>query len=281
MLNSLDSTIPKFLNYHSFFEEPYYIKNFYPSITDFNKDYVYQTCKAYIDTIYKIYGSPKPEKFSEIYAVADYEGNNSSYSPKKSVDLIEKAFHHGILSYTTDALTIRDAMTMSVVVQFSTSKKGYEEIKKGSLIEKPKGIENEFFVVLIKRYDFGNDCMICSFANGYEFKLRASAAHKIEFTILYFTTESIEDKTSSKLIPRFEKAQMCYDCTDVDCYWMNEETAAYSLDYVFAYRPYVNREMPYFGIEINQYILHHSMLSNKRKKPEYVDCKKANKPLLA
>lgn len=169
-------------------------------------------------------------------------------------------------------------MTMSVVVQFSTSKNGYEEIKKGSLIEKPGGRETEFFVGLIKEYNFANDCMVCSFANGYEFELRASAAHKCEFTILYFTLESIKDKISANLQPRFEKAEMCYDCKDVDCLWMNEETAAYSQDYVFAYRPKINEEMPYFGIEINQYIMHHSMMySNTREKPKYVDCKKGIK----
>lgn len=34
------------------YEEPEFIKDFYPEYTNFNKDYVYQTCKAYIDTIY-------------------------------------------------------------------------------------------------------------------------------------------------------------------------------------------------------------------------------------
>lgn len=265
------------------YEDPYFITNFYPQYTRKYKDFVYQTCKAYIDTIYKIYGSRKAEEFDEIYEVADFKNIINSYSPKKAIDLIESSFHHGILSYVTDNLTIRDAMTMSVIVQFSTSKSGYEMIKSGYLIEKPEGKESEFFVVYIKSYSLSGDYMICSFANGYEFGLRASATHKCEFTILYYTSKSIDGKTyGKKLEPKYKKAYMCYDCKEVDCFWMDEETASYSQDYVFAYRPNVNSEMPYFGIEINQYILHHKMLHMKESEmPKYVDCRKSKKPLLA
>lgn len=82
--------------------------------------YAHAASSAYINTILRIYGSNPPPTFSECFKIACYNGPNGG-NPYKSIKLLEKRFNYGILCDSVDSLSIRESMTISAIVVFSTS----------------------------------------------------------------------------------------------------------------------------------------------------------------
>lgn len=100
--------------------------------------YAYAACSAYINTIMRIYGSRPPPSFRECFEIACYNGSSGGKTDE-SIRLLEKHFGYGIMCDTVNNLLIRDALTISVIVDFSTSKAGWESVANGRLLKYPGG----------------------------------------------------------------------------------------------------------------------------------------------
>lgn len=71
----------------------------------------------------RIYGSKEPPSFAECFEIACYNGDKGGV-PYESLKRLEEHFHYGICFEKTDESTILDVMKLSVIISFSTSKKG-------------------------------------------------------------------------------------------------------------------------------------------------------------
>ena len=153
----------------------------------------------------RIYGSKEAPSFKECFPIACYNGNDGG-SPAISIQKLEEHFHYGICCKKTKKATILDAIKISVIVSFSTSKKGWTQVAKGELFEKPEGEADGSHATVVEGYDFDRKCLICKNSWGSRtaeprFDLKPSATHKHYYTLIYFTLDSIKGKTLKKFEP--------------------------------------------------------------------------------
>ena len=220
--------------------------------------YAFAACSAYINTILRIYGSRPPPSFQECFDVACYNGENGGKAIE-SLKRLESKFQYGILCKKCDRLLIRDAMTISVIVSFSTSDEGWDCVANGSLLEFPGGISHGWHASIVDGYDLEKDCAILKNSWGGEsasprFDFTASAAHDVQITRVYFTVESIKGKTNKVFIPRLIKCKEILEDHEIECAWMDEETAQYETNYVCEFHPEKNDEYKYHGYNVYQWI---------------------------
>lgn len=98
--------------------------------------------------------------------------------------------------------------------------------------------------VLVKTYlnYFNNIYFLCkNFWGGVtaqpRFDFVTSASHKCDFTLVYFTTDSIRGKTNLYFHPSMEEFIKEEDGKQINCAWMDENSAIYSSEYLCEYHP--------------------------------------------
>lgn len=220
--------------------------------------YAYAACSAYINTILRIYGSKAPPSFSECYQIACYNGSKGG-QPYESIRRLENHFHYGILYSKSNSLKIRDALTLSVIVSFSTSEDGWRSVASGQLLNYPGGKPNDYHAALIEGYDFNKDCLICKNSWGGvtaqpRFDFTPSAAHDCTFTLVYFTLESINGLINSQLNETMDCFCGRLNGKKINCAWMNETTAIYNSNYICKYRRDKKDQLNHLGYDVNQWI---------------------------
>mgnify|MGYP001099663385 CR=1 FL=1 len=125
--------------------------------------YAHSAASAYINTILRIYGHKPPPTMEECFRIACYNGDKKGGDPEKSIRLLEEHFNYGILCESTYYNpTIRETMTISIILSFTTSKQGWRDVSNGSLLERADGIQTvDWHASLIEGYDFDHDCCVC------------------------------------------------------------------------------------------------------------------------
>lgn len=177
--------------------------------------YAFAACSAYINTIMRIYGSRPPPSFADCYWIATYRHNGGSV--QRVLQLLENHFHYGVqykVFSKDEQLSGRLGITTSVIVCFSTSQNGWENITAGSLKYFPYGQADGWHAALVEGYDFSSYAMICKNSWGGRtasprFYLLSSALHDYYFIQVYFTLSSIQGKTSrpfrSNIVEEYSK----------------------------------------------------------------------------
>ena len=235
--------------------------------------YAYAACSAYINSIMRIYGSRPPPSFSECYEIACYNGPNGGLC-EKSLQLLENHFQYGIVFDSTDAVSIADSITLSVIVSFKTSEEGWINVANGKFLEFPGGEANGWHDALVEGYDLEKDCMICKNSWGGEtaeprFDFTASAAHDFRFTRVYFTLKSIQGKTNKEFKSNLIKCNEIIKGKTVDCTWLEPITAKYCSNYVCEYHPENQGIYKYYGYNIFQWIDANHKRHKKLKHSKY------------
>ena len=220
--------------------------------------YAYAACSAYLNTALRNLDLQKFPKFEECYKIANYNGPNGG-NPMKSIQALENTFHFGISCDYVTSFTIHDAITLSVIACFSTSKAGWEMIKKGSLLRHPDGKEDGWHAALVEGYDFDKDCMICKNSWGGEtatprFDFDQFMAHDYYFVKVYCKDDNVDGKSPSRLIPRMNKFVGTWHGKKIDCAWMDKHTAIYSRDYLCEHHENEAGSMNYIGYNARQWI---------------------------
>ena len=87
-------------------------------------------------------------------------------------------------------------MVNSSIVCFSTSEKGWNQVKNGEFLGFPSGLASGSHASLVEGYDLEKDCYICKNSWGGKtakprFDFTESAAHNCRFIRVYFTPKSI------------------------------------------------------------------------------------------
>ena len=234
--------------------------------------YAYAACSAYINTIMRIYGSRPPPTFKDCYDIACYSTNGGS--AYESIQRLEEHFGYGIEYNETSYISIRDVITISVVVNFSTSEEGWQSVANGSLLKYPGGKKDGYHSALVEGYDFEKDCFICKNSWGGEtakprFDFTSSAAHVCYFNCVFFTLDSIKGKTTKPFNPKMKKCVGELNGKMIDCAWMGPTTAAYCSEYVCEYHPEVHGIYKYFGYDTNQWININLNRPKDKKHPKY------------
>lgn len=98
----------------------------------------------------RILGQRYPPSFAECYQIAAYNGEKGDI-PSKSIQLLEKHFHYGTW----------EAITLSTIISFSTSKRGWIDISRGKLLKRSQGPEDGWHTSIIEGYDFDQKSLIC------------------------------------------------------------------------------------------------------------------------
>jgi hypothetical protein len=222
--------------------------------------YAHAATYAYLNTIARIYGSRPAPSFAECFPIADYNKGRGGY-PTKSLRRLEEHFGYGVLCKELESFnypSIRDIITISVIVSFTTSKAGWHAIAQGSLLEWPGGISDGWHATLVEGYDFEKNCAICKNSWGDRtaeprFDLRFSALHDFKCIRVFFTIASISGKTTSEFHPELETFDGELDGQSIEVASMTEETAIYSTEYVCERLP-SNDHYNYVGYDVDQWI---------------------------
>lgn len=235
--------------------------------------YAYAACSAYINTIIRIYGSRPPPSFRECFEIACYNGSSGGRSDE-SIRRLEKHFKYGIICDQCDRLLIRDAITISVIIDFSTSQAGWVSVANGSLLEFPGGNASGWHSAVVEGYDLEKDCAILKNSWGNitaapRFEFTGSAAHDSRITRVYFTLDSIRWKVKEKFVPRLLKCDGSINGNHVDCAWMDKTTAQYTSDYVCEFHPEKKDDLKYYGYNVYQWIKINLNRQENQNKPRY------------
>ena len=172
--------------------------------------YAYAACSAYINTILRVYGSKQPPSFDKCVKIADYNHGQGG-APDKSIELIEDAFQYGIrVKTTTKKPTIKEIMTLSIIITFATSKEGWYHVANGSLLVKPPGDIDGWHASLLEGFDFKENLYIVKNSWGDQnatprFDVNLKATHSYYFHKVYFTIDSIANKTTKQYKQKIEK----------------------------------------------------------------------------
>ena len=220
--------------------------------------YAYAATSAYLNTAMRIYGIKGIPSFDDCYMHARYEKENGG-DVMKSIQLIEDYYHLGIQCENKDDVTIQEALTLSVVASFSTSAQGWINIAKGELLIFPNGQSDDGHATLIDGYDLNLDCFVCKnswggFSAEPRFNFTPSAAHYCEFTVVYFTEQSIMGKTISNFTPNLEPFMGQLENQDIRCAWMDKKTAIFGMDYFCELHKEHEGELKYLGYECEKWI---------------------------
>ena len=121
--------------------------------------YAHSAACAYIHTILRIHGHKPPPPIDECFIIASYIGSNGG-DLAESIRILEKHYNYGILCESTyyNPL-ISEVMTISIILNFTTSKEGWKDVANGSLMKKVCGFQTEtWHASLMEGYDLENDC---------------------------------------------------------------------------------------------------------------------------
>ena len=221
--------------------------------------FAYASASAYLNTAMRIYGHKPLPSFAECYRIADYNHGDGG-SVLIAIENLEKAFNFGILSNSTGEIpSIRDVITLSVILCFTTSDEGWQAVANGSLTKLPKGESNGWHATLIEGYDFEKDLFICKNSWGIQtaqdrFNVSIEALHDFYFVSVYWTIQSIQGKTIKQFNPKMKKFKGKFNGKPIDCAWMDQTTATYCSEYVAEYRPEISGPLNYLGYDVEQWI---------------------------
>lgn len=220
--------------------------------------YAYAASSAYLNTALRIIGKNKFPTMSECFQIAVYSGTDGG-DPLKSIEALEKHFHFGISCDRVNSFSINDAITLSLITCFSTSREGWKMVKNGSLLHKPGGEADGWHASLVEGYDFDKDCMIVKNSWGGEtseprFDFDQFMAHDYYFVRVYCKDDNIDGKSPPKFTPRIQKFNGHWYGNRIDCAWMDKQTAVYTKNYLCEHHPEKDGDMNYLGYNINQWI---------------------------
>lgn len=249
--------------------------------------YAYAACSAYINTANRIYGLDKKKipTFNECYKIVNKNPKEDPTireggSISDSIEKLENKFQLGIQcdKETRSEISIKEVMTISVVLCFSTSSEGYENVGNGELLYyKGQYEEEDWHATLVEGYSFEKDCYICKnswFNRQPYFYFTESAAHDYYFIRVYFTIESIRDKNYLIFEPKIKSKLFIYNKEMINCVLMDDVTSNYSTEYVCISKyndPIYNN----VGVTVEQYIK--LMYDRFGKKSEYLVTNEKNK----
>jgi hypothetical protein len=232
--------------------------------------YAYAATSAYCNTCARIYGTGKLPDFGEAVRVADYNHGRGG-SVAESLRLLEARYRKGIQwDARQEVPSVRDICCLSCVLSFTTSSEGWNQRigtgSEGRLLSRPAGEATrnaqggeEWHAVLVEGYEFRERAAIAKNSWGDatkqgRFLFRFSALHSFRVTRVYFTTASIEGKTSAQFIPRQSgPVTRVYKGYEVKgCRWFDKETAQYVTDY--ACEKLGGGQLPYLGYPMQSWI---------------------------
>lgn len=154
--------------------------------------------------------------------------------------------------------TILKILTISVILYFTTSKKGWDKISDGQLLETPCGTNDGWHAVLIEGYDLDKDCLICknswAISGKDRFDLKIQALKDYGFIEVYFTLKSIREIGIGEFTPKIKKFRIIKNWQIINCAWMDEITAIYSTEYICEYHKEQKGELKYKGVYIKDWI---------------------------
>lgn len=187
--------------------------------------------------------------------IAIYNGNKGG-NPLKSLQLLENQFKFGITFKNQKDLSIREAITTSSILCFSTNDQGWKNVAEGHLLTKPTGSSDEYdwHSVIVEGYDFDKNCYICKNSWGTEFASARFLFSKSAANDFSFIKVDFKEKLKKTLKPKLEKFKGRLHGKDIDCAWVNEETAVYGTDYICEYHPEREGDLKFLGYEIDQWI---------------------------
>lgn len=219
--------------------------------------YVYAACSAYLNTVMRKFGVNKLPTFSECFQIAIYAGTDGG-NCQRAIEELEKHFHYGVKCDKVISLPIRETISISVIVCFTTSKEGWDSVSNGSLLKRPQGDPYEWHATLVEGYDFNKDCMICknSWAKtgAARFDLNQFMTDDYYFIRVYTDEDNIDGKTRSSFRPNLKKFTGKWNNNDIECAWMDETAALYCRDYLCEHHPERNDNLKYLGYNIDQWI---------------------------
>ena len=118
--------------------------------------------------------------------------------------------------------SLRDIITISCILCFSTSQKGWEAVAKGSLTERPDGESDGWHAVLMEGYDFDKGFYVCKNSWGIytaadRFDVDLKALHGFYFVKVYWTLDSIEGKTIKQFYLKMDKFTGTLNGERIEC----------------------------------------------------------------
>lgn len=223
--------------------------------------YAFAATSAYINTILRIKGATPPS-FQECFQKAHYNKEKPG-SCLTALEKLEKHFKYGIKFKETTKISIREIITQSVVVSFTTTKEGWEMVMNGSFLRKPsddtKRVDPKLrHSCLAEGYSFSSKSILvknswCDFAQN-RFFFNPSFAHDVKYIVVYFTKKSIQGRFSSDYKPDIRPCVGQWHGKAINCAWMNEEAALYEDDYVCIKRSGGPPNLDYFGYNVDEWI---------------------------
>ena len=224
-----------------------------------NLCYAIVAAGSYKKIIEKIY-EPKQRipGFDACFHIAKYSDNDGN--ALTSLRILEDRFHFGIQYKEEKNLSIKDAILSAPIVCFTTSSKGWQNIKKGSLLINPGGLDVSQYYAFVDGYDLEKNCYICTSSFGeldedpIHFDFVKEAANSFSFIVPYFYTglkmneyeeqQKQKEKTCEILesldqnrMPVIKKFIYNVNGHEYHCAWMNDTTAYFNLEYLVEYHP--------------------------------------------
>jgi hypothetical protein len=227
--------------------------------------YAHAAVAAYLNTIARIPGARPPPSFKECFEIADYnpqpdDSDQGGGFPNISIQLMENHFHYGICCEVSQTPPlIKHCMTMSVILRFTTNKDGWDAITAGNLLKKTSPEPDEIgHAVLIEGYDLEQDAAIC--LNSWDaeskqrFNVKLAALHGFKVVKVFFTLDSIHEKTTQIFRPVCEEFLATLDGKCIRSYWMNKETAIYASTIISEPEPWRSGELCFRGYNLDEFI---------------------------
>jgi hypothetical protein len=230
--------------------------------------YAHASASAYINTCARIFSlKPRIPSYDECVTVADYNHGNGG-SPQKSICLLEEKYQCGVRCKTLQGPPkIRDILSVSVIIFFTTSEAGWKAISSGSLMEPAPGDPEGWHATLAEGYDFSEDCVWAKNSWGHagtvkeRFKFRFSAFPHCWHVLVFSTTVSIIGKTLHPYKANMRRFDWVLDGKPIQCAYMDEQTARYETGFLCECIPSWPPPLNWVGYDLDQYI------AIKSKKP--------------
>lgn len=151
--------------------------------------------------------------------------------------------------------TIKEIMTLSIIISFATS----EKVANGSLLVKLPGEIDDWHASLLEGYDFQNKYYIVKNSWGGEnakprFDVDLKATHSYYFHKVYFTLDSILNKTTKQYEQKIEKCNQTLYNKSIKAAWMDKTTDIFNSDYVCECHPERKSNLNYLCFDIDEYI---------------------------
>jgi hypothetical protein len=201
--------------------------------------------------------------FKEALSVAAYNGGNGG-SPAEAIRLLEARFQCGVccaLIPPGAIPLIDDVWRISVVLTFTTSHLGWQNVARGALLDRPTGAqERRAHAVLIEGYDTEEKVYLAKNSWGYQsgdagrFRFRFEALHYAKAYKVYFTRDSIRGKTSRTYRPQMRRFQLELDGRLIQYAYMDEFTARHETNFICWPFPTGPDGLNWIGCDGTQYL---------------------------